>query len=149
MPAAITHSEDRAARVRHEDESRNGERGPEKSLTPAADPAQRPVQSRKRDERTGDARYHERDEARPEQLQEERLEVWSEGTEPVDDVPVQQLAAGQGVRVHPLRSGIDDRIRPLPQRNQKERGGGGEDRGETGDAGERDPPRSGRRAQGF
>src|SRR5215470_830433 len=113
MPAPVAHPEDRTAGVWHEDERRNRERGPKERLPPAAHTAQRPVKRCQRAEGTGDARNHESDEARSERLEEERLEVGRERTEPVNDVAIEELAARQRVRVHPLRSGIDDRIRPL------------------------------------
>src|SRR5207344_2075188 len=110
MPDPVAHAEDRTARVRHENEGRNRQSGPKDRRPRGRDPTKSEEESR--EDRGGPHRAAdgEGNEARSEKPKEKGLEIGSDGTEPVDDVPVEEIAPRQTVRVDPFGPDVDDRV---------------------------------------
>ena len=113
MPHPDAHSDDDSAGKRHEDEQRDRDDHPGGRVPSIRDGPQGEIESGEHSRAAHRARERQRPEARAEDAEEGRVEAWSHGAEPVDDVAVEEGAAGESVRHDPLAPRVDERVGPL------------------------------------
>ena len=128
VPDAVPHAEQNAAGVGHEEKHGDRQGGPTRRRAPPRDPAQDREEQREDGKPRDRAGHHERREARAEHAQEGRLEIRRERPEPVDDVAIEQPAAGERVRHDPLAARVDQCVGPPASRNDEEGDRGGRHR---------------------
>src|SRR5262249_27021022 len=110
----------------HEEKRRNRESRAEDGVAAAGHAFQSRVESCHDGDRSEDSGEDERRKARSEQTEERGVKVRGQRPEPVHDVAIEKLSARQRIRNDPLPTRIDDRVAPLPPRDDPEdRGGGG------------------------